>query len=44
MLDELDLDVLISPDHAPTIFRENNDEPEYAALGRIRKKSAPACG
>lgn len=35
LLDELDMDVLIRPDHAPTMFGENNDEPGYAALGRI---------
>ena len=35
LLDELDMDVLVRPDHAPTMFGENNDEPGYAALGRI---------
>lgn len=35
LLDELNMDVLVRPDHAPTMFGENNDEPGYAALGRI---------
>ena len=35
LLNELDMDVLVRPDHAPTMFGENNDEPGYAALGRI---------
>ena len=35
LLNELDMNVLLRPDHAPTMFGENNDEPGYAALGRI---------
>ena len=35
LLDELKMDVLLRPDHAPTMYGENNDEPGYAALGRI---------
>jgi mannonate dehydratase len=35
LLSELKMDVLLRPDHAPTMFGENNDEPGYAALGRI---------
>lgn len=35
LLDELGMDVLVRPDHAPTMYGENNDEPGYAALGRI---------
>ena len=35
LLNELNMDVLVRPDHAPTMFEENNDEPGYAALGRI---------
>ena len=35
LLHELKMDVLLRPDHAPTMFGENNDEPGYAALGRI---------
>ena len=35
LLNALDMDVLVRPDHAPTMFGENNDEPGYAALGRI---------
>ena len=35
LLKELGMDVLVRPDHAPTMFGENNDEPGYAALGRI---------
>ena len=35
LLDELDMDVLVRPDHAPTMYGEKNDEPGYAALGRI---------
>ena len=34
LLHELKMDVLLRPDHAPTMFGENNDEPGYAALGR----------
>lgn len=35
LLNDLGMDVLVRPDHAPTMFGENNDEPGYAALGRI---------
>jgi mannonate dehydratase len=35
LLNDLEMDVLVRPDHAPTMFGENNDEPGYAALGRI---------
>ncbi len=35
MLGELNMDVLVRPDHAPTMYGESNDEPGYAALGRI---------
>ena len=35
LLEELGMDVLVRPDHAPTMFGESNDEPGYAALGRI---------
>ena len=35
LLNDLNMDVLLRPDHAPTMYGENNDEPGYAALGRI---------
>ena len=35
LLEELKMDVLLRPDHAPTMCGENNNEPGYAALGRI---------
>ena len=35
LLEELKMNVLLRPDHAPTMYGENNDEPGYAALGRI---------
>ncbi len=35
LLEDWDTEVLVRPDHAPTMFGENNDEPGYAALGRI---------
>ncbi|MBO7742132.1 MAG: mannonate dehydratase [Victivallales bacterium] len=35
LLKELDMEVLLRPDHAPTMYGEDNSEPGYAALGRI---------
>ena len=35
LLCDLDMDILLRPDHAPTMFGEDNDQPGYAALGRI---------
>lgn len=35
VLSRFDHDVLVRPDHAPTMYGENNSEPGYAALGRI---------
>lgn len=35
LLHDLNMDVLLRPDHAPTMFGEDNDQPGYAALGRI---------
>lgn len=35
LLCDLNMDVLLRPDHAPTMFGEDNDQPGYAALGRI---------
>ena len=35
LLCDLDMDILLRPDHAPTMYGEDNDQPGYAALGRI---------
>ena len=35
LLCDLNMDVLLRPDHAPTMYGEDNDQPGYAALGRI---------
>ena len=35
LLSDLKMDVLLRPDHAPTMYGEENNEPGYAALGRI---------
>ena len=35
VISEFEHDVLVRPDHAPTMYGEDNSEPGYAALGRI---------
>ena len=35
VLSEFKHDVPVRPDHAPTMYGEDNSEPGYAALGRI---------
>ena len=35
LLDELGMDVLLRPDHAPTMDGEDNADPGYAAFGRV---------
>ena len=35
VISKFEHDVLVRPDHAPTMYGENNSEPGYAALGRI---------